>query len=86
MAVKTERQACGIYRTQNHTPLAHVDPPVEMKGSNLSIVSFKVREIKEVRWGLLIPGLPAEKRRGRVQGQVSLSHKAKVLNSQQYAK
>lgn len=48
--------------------LALGDSPVEMKGSNLGVVSFKVREIEEVRWGLLLPGLPAETR--RIRGQV----------------
>lgn len=50
--------------------LADVDLPVEMKGSDLSVVSFKVREIEEVRWGLLLPGLPAETRGQRIRGQV----------------
>lgn len=41
------------------------DSPVKVKGCDLSIVSFKVREVEEVRWGLLFSGLPAETQEDR---------------------
>lgn len=47
--------------THTHTR-AHLGSPVQMKGSDLCVVSLEVREIEEVRWGLLLPGLPAEEK------------------------
>lgn len=44
------------------------DLPVQMKGGDLGVVSFKVGEVEEVWWGLLFPGLPAG-----AQGELSLS-------------
>lgn len=70
---------CGCYgwvhrRIRIWVALDRADSPVEVEGSNLCIVPLVVREIKEVRWCLLLPRLPVEHR----ERQKSLSQRGPV--------
>lgn len=69
-AVKWIQRSINTHTHTHRLILAHLGSPVQMKGSDLCVVSLEVREIEEVRWGLLLPGLPAEEKPTEVRQRV----------------